>query len=238
MSVFRPDIPLTHRRPTDVYAEFDISGRPSGITIGSLPTAAWAVVLANRLSIRDVVFGEVVSGRNIGVAGADRIVGPTWQYVPFRVPFSEHPEWTGLDLLRFVQGQHVESSGFEGMGFAEIVGECTDWNKNEKGNGNGKGKGQGDKVEWFDSVVHQAPEMVESVELGGLEAKVEACYPHAEPLREWKCQSFVKEGGKKLRIEIVTFEEWRSVAEEVLREVGDVLGRLMGEKAGERVFGL
>jgi acyl carrier protein len=221
MSILKPDIPLTNRRPADVYAEFDISGRPANITIGSLPTAAWALVLSRRLNTRDVVFGEVVSGRNIGVPGADKIFGPTWQYVPLRVPFQY--EWTYRDLLDFVQSQHIESASYESMGFDEIRENCTAWDKS---------------VAWFDTVVHQAPAWVEELPFGnGVEAKFETLYPHGEPLREWKCQAFVKDGGKTLGIEIVTFEEWKGVAEEVVREVGDALGCLMGSKAAEKVFG-
>ncbi|KAF2749753.1 nonribosomal peptide synthetase 6 [Sporormia fimetaria CBS 119925] len=220
MTNFKPDIPLTTRNPTYIYREFDISSRPTGITIGSLPTAAWALILAHRLQTRDVVFGEVVTGRNIGVPEADRIVGPTWQYAPFRVSFQDN--WTYLDLLRIVQNQHIASAPHESMGLSEIVEQCTDWDPKE--------------VTWFDSVVHQAPAWVESLEFGGVQAKFETVYPHTEPLREWKCQAFVKEGGKKLGIEIVTYEEWRSVGEEVLGEVGEMLGRLVGERVGERVF--
>jgi amino acid adenylation domain-containing protein len=221
MSVLKPSTPLTHRRAADIYLEFDISARPKDITIGSLPTAAWAIVLARRLQTRDVVFGEVVTGRNLGAPSADRIFGPTWQYIPFRVPF--RVGWTHLDLLRFVQAQHIESAGFESMGFSEIVENCTDWDA--------------EAVPWFDTVVHQAPAWVEELPFGhGVEARFETIYPHAEPLREWKCQAFVKDGGKRLGIEIVTFEEWIPVAEEVLKEVGEVLGQLMEGKAGEVIF--
>jgi amino acid adenylation domain-containing protein len=212
MSVFKPNIPLTTRESTSFYREFDISSRPKDITIGSLPTAAWAITLARRLGVQDVVFGEVVTGRNIGVESGDRIFGPTWQYIPFRVPFS--PDWTYLDLLHFVQAQHTTSSSYEGMGLGEIVEQCTDWNSKE--------------VDWFDSVVHQAPkDWIEELTFGETRAKFETLYPHAEPLREWKCQAFVLEGGKKLGIEIVTFEEWKSVGEEVIIEVGEVLKALV-----------
>jgi acyl carrier protein len=226
MSTLKPNIPLTHRKAADIYLEFDISSRPSNITIGSLPTAAWAIVLARRLAIRDVVFGEVVSGRNIGVANADRIFGPTWQYIPFRVPFESH--WSHLDLLNFVQQQHIESAAYEGMGFTEIVENCTAWDARE--------------VTWFDTVVHQAPQWVEELPFGNdaegnrVEAKFETLYPHAEPLREWKCQAFVKDGGKKLGIEIVTFEEWIGVAEDVLREFGEALTMLMSANASKKIF--
>ncbi|KNG49863.1 nonribosomal peptide synthetase 6 [Stemphylium lycopersici] len=222
MTVLKPEIPLTHRGPADIYMEFDISSRPANITIGSLPTAAWALVLSRRLKLSDVVFGEVVSGRNVGAPNADRIFGPTWQYIPFRVPFSK--SWTYLDLLNHVQHQHITSAAYESMGFAEIVENCTQWDK--------------EKVQWFDTVVHQAPAWVEEMPFGnGVEAKFETLYPHGEPLREWKCQAFVKDGGKKLGIEIVTFEEWIGVAEGVLKEVGEALGCLMKERAGERIFG-
>jgi hypothetical protein len=108
------------------------------------------------------------------------------------------------------------------MGLAEIVENCTDWDPKD--------------VTWFDSVVHQAPAWVESLDFGGLEARFETLYPHAEPLREWKCQAFVKEGGKSVGIEIVTFEEWSTVGEEVLTEVGEALRRLVGDGVQERIF--
>ena len=221
MSVFKPTIPLTTRKSTSLYREFDISKRPRDITIGTLPTAAWAIVLARRLAVNDVVFGEVVTGRNIGVESSDRVFGPTWQYIPFRVPFRSN--WTYLDLLRFVQAQHTTSSSYEGIGLPEIVEHCTEWGSN---------------VDWYDSVVHQAPvDWVEKLGFGeGLEAEFDTLYPHAEPLREWKCQAFVLEGGKKLGVEIVTFEEWRAIGEEVLGEVGDVLEQLLGD--GGKVIGL
>jgi amino acid adenylation domain-containing protein len=221
MSVFKPKIPLTTRKSTSLYREFDIASRPRDITIGTLPTAAWAVVLARRLGVHDVVFGEVVTGRNIGVDSSDRIFGPTWQYIPFRVPFRS--EWTYLDLLRFVQAQHTTSSSYEGIGLPEIVEHCTDWDSN---------------VDWYDSVVHQAPvDWVENLGFGeGVKAAFDTLYPHAEPLREWKCQAFVLEGGKKLGVEIVTYEEWRGVGEEVIKEVGDALEQLLG--GSDTVIGL
>ncbi|KAL1591655.1 Non-ribosomal peptide synthetase [Paraconiothyrium brasiliense] len=220
LSVLRPNIPLTTRTSTSIYREFDISSRPKQITIGSLPTAAWSVVLARRLNTRDVLFGEVVTGRNLGVAGADRVVGPSWQYAPFRSTFT--PDTTYRSLLQSVQDQHIASSVHEGMALEEIVQHCTDWDPTE--------------TTWFDSVVHQAPRYwVEKMAFGAVKAEFETVYPHQEPLREWKVQAFVLDEGKKLGVEIVTFEEWRSVGEEVVGEIGEVLGALCGKGEG-RVF--
>ncbi|KAJ4359514.1 Non-ribosomal peptide synthetase [Didymosphaeria variabile] len=217
LSVLRPNIPLTSRTSTSIYREFDISQRPKHITIGSLPTAAWAVVLARRLNTRDVVFGEVVTGRNLGVSAADRVVGPSWQYAPFRASFTEHTTYAAL--LQAVQDQHVASSAHEGMALEEIVRHCTDWDPTE--------------ASWFDSVVHQAPRYwVEKMTFGEVKAEFETVYPHAEPLREWKVQAFVLEGGSRLGVEIVTFEAWRDVGEEVVGRLGRCLGVVWGGRGG------
>jgi amino acid adenylation domain-containing protein len=222
LSVLRPNIPLTTRTSTSIYREFDISSRPKHLTIGSLPTAAWAIVLARRLNTRDVVFGEVVTGRNLGVAGADRVVGPSWQYAPFRATFT--PQTTYREVLQAVQDQHVASSAHEGMALSEIVEHCTNWDPSE--------------AMWFDSVIHQAPRYwVEKMQFGeDVKAEFETVYPHAEPLREWKVQAFVLEEGKRLGVEIVTFEDWRGGGEEVVEEIGEVLGELVRE-GEETVFG-
>ncbi|KAF2021067.1 acetyl-CoA synthetase-like protein [Aaosphaeria arxii CBS 175.79] len=219
ISILSPPEPPKSNEAVDIYREFDISTRPSGITIGSLPTAAWAVVLARRLSIRDVVFGEVVTGRAIGTPDADRIFGPTWNYVPFRVPFQD--SWTYRDLLEFVQTQHVQSAAHESMGLSEIVEHCTNWDPK--------------KVTWFDTVVHQAPGMTESMSFGNVAATFEITYPHAETLREWKCQAFVQDGGNKLGVEIVAFKEWKDTADALLQEVGEVLASLVSGST-EKVF--
>ncbi|KAF2193542.1 nonribosomal peptide synthetase [Zopfia rhizophila CBS 207.26] len=216
MSVLKPPIPLQSRNTASVYRDFDISSRPKNITIATLPTAAWAIALARRLGVTDVVFGEVVNGRSIDLTSTDKIIGPCWQYIPVRVKFE--PEWTYLDLLEYVQNQHIESSSYEGMGLSEIVEKCIDWRE---------------EVNWFDTVVHQAPEGVEELEFGGLKARFETVYPHAEPLREWKVQVFVGEG--RLRVEIVTFEAWKEVAEGLLGELEGIFERFGGERVGSMV---
>ena len=105
------------------------------------------------------------------------------------------------------------------------------------------GEAEDEKGWWFDSVVHQAPRYwVQKMEFGKADggevvgADFETVYPHKEPLREWKVQAFVQDEGKRLGIEIVTFEEWKTVGEEVLREMGEVLSELVGD-GEKRVFG-
>ncbi|KAI1186653.1 peptide synthetase [Nemania serpens] len=217
LTVLRPSVPLTSKTPAALTRSVDIAARLKDITIATLPTAAWALCLARRLSLRDVVFGEVVSGRNIDLPNADAVMGPTWQYVPVRVRFGD--DWTALDLLEHVQYQHIASAQHECMGLSEIVRDCTDW--------------PAEGVDWFDSVVHQDVYHVEELQFGAADCRLETVYPHLEPLREWKVQAFVK--GDSLTLEIVTFKDWIGVAAELLDELEDILACLV-QRPGEVLF--
>jgi hypothetical protein len=202
--------------PGALTRTLDIAARLKDITIATLPTAAWALCLARRLALRDVVFGEVVSGRNIDLPNADAVMGPTWQYVPVRVKFEDG--WTGVDLLEHVQYQHIASAQHECMGLTEIVRDCTDWPES---------------VDWFDSVIHQDVYHVEELKFGSADCRLETVYPHLEPLREWKIQAFVK--GDSLMFEIVTFHDWLAIAAELLDELEGIMTMLV-KQPGESLF--
>lgn len=233
MTVLRPDgsssdMPVS-RKSTAIARTFDISRRDREVTVATLPTAAWALCLARRVGLRDVVFGEVVSGRKIdfpssseprgdtGDMEMDMVMGPTWQYVPVRIQFA--PGWTGIELLSAIQQQHVTSSAFEGIGLREIVENCTDWPSKAQDK---------EKVEWwFDSVVHQDVEHVTNLSFSSANATMETVYPHEEPLREWKIQAFLSSERDSLTLEIVTFESWKGFAEELLEDLGACLELLV-----------
>jgi amino acid adenylation domain-containing protein len=204
MSRLRPDIPVVKRAHFAIAKEFDITQRSKNTTIATLPTAAWAVCLAKKLGLRDVVFGEVVNGRNTDMPNCRSVIGPCWQYIPIRVRIGE--DTTYGDILNVVQEQHVTSSQFEGISLSEIIEKCTDWPKN---------------VSWFDTVVHQDVEHVESLLFKTTRCRMETIYPHQEPLQEIKLQVFLK--GDTMAIEIVTFESWKYFAQELLGDIGDVL---------------
>ncbi|KAI1851611.1 hypothetical protein JX266_003073 [Neoarthrinium moseri] len=208
MSILRSDLPLNSRIPGDVTRTVSIAARLRDVTVATLPTAAWAICLARRLNRRDVVFGEVVSGRNTDLPNVDSVMGPTWQYVPVRVKFEQ--DWTGLDLLNYVQHQHIASAQHEGMGLREIVPQCTDWPAT---------------VDWFDTVVHQDVYHVEEMKFGKANCTMETVYPHWEPLREWKIQAFVK--GDELMFEVVTFADWLPMARELLDELEEIMDMLV-----------
>jgi hypothetical protein len=95
------------------------------ITPATVIKAAWSLVLAQLSGSPDVVFGNVISGRNAAVLGVERMIGPCVNMVPVRVPFQS--SWSVLDLLKHVQGQQTANMPFESLGFREIAKHCTDW---------------------------------------------------------------------------------------------------------------
>ncbi|KIW10765.1 hypothetical protein PV08_10064 [Exophiala spinifera] len=212
MTALRPNIELSSSKPAAVATTIDLSGRLKTITPATLPAAAWALCLARRLSVRDVTFGEVVSGRNGNFPNCYKVMGPTWQYVPVRVKFER--DWTALSLLEYVQQQHIDTSRYEGIGFREIARDCTDWP---------------DGVNWFDSVVHQDVEHVETISLLSTKSRIKTYYPHLEPLREWKIQVFLE--GNSVRVEIVTFEDWMEFATSLLNDLSGCFRQLVNEPA-------
>ncbi|PNY26426.1 Nonribosomal peptide synthetase [Tolypocladium capitatum] len=213
MTVLRPGgVPALCREHFAVEKTVDISSRPRDVTVATLPTAAWALCLARRLAARDVVFGEVVSGRNIDFPGADAVAGPCWQYVPVRVRFV--PGWTVADLLSHVQHQHVASAAHEAVGLSEMLAHCVDWDPAVA-------------PDWFDSVVHQDVAHVETLPFAAASGRMETVYPHEEPLREWKIQAFVD--GDRMTLEVVTVESWGEYARGLLDELADVASFLVRE---------
>lgn len=200
MTILAPKTSVQSKLPVAFQKTVNVSQRPKDFTLATFPTAAWALCLARRLGLNDVVFGEVASGRNTGFEGADQVVGPCWQYIPCRVRFEEG--WTAFDLLKCVQEQHLSSSEYEGMGLSEIIEHCTDWPRS---------------IDWFDSVVHQDVMHVEQLSFSSASSRMETVYPHLEPLREWKVQAF--HHGDKMTLEIVTYESWSEFGQGILTDL-------------------
>ena len=112
--------------PTCLKRKVRISSLASyGITTATVIKAAWSLVLAKMSAQSDIIFGNVISGRNASVPGVDNIIGPCVNTVPVRVPFK--PGWTALDLLRHLQEQQLKNMPYESLGYREIIRQCTDW---------------------------------------------------------------------------------------------------------------
>ncbi|KAF5632266.1 non-ribosomal peptide synthetase [Fusarium tjaetaba] len=123
------------------------------ITTSTVIKAAWSTVLAKVTGKTDVIFGNVISGRNASnIPGIQSIVGPCLNIVPVRV--RHQSSWAVLDLLRYIQDQQVDNMPYETLGFREIIDKCTDWDD--------------DGVNGFSTVVqHQSMPRTESFAMGG-----------------------------------------------------------------------
>ncbi|TLD17678.1 uncharacterized protein PgNI_00637 [Pyricularia grisea] len=102
-----------------------------GISFETILKAGWAMTLAELSGTADVVFGEIVDGRQIRLSGGQSVagvLGPTANTTAVRVRF---PEGDGrlspLDLLQYVHGQRIAGIPFENFGFLDLVERCTSW---------------------------------------------------------------------------------------------------------------
>ncbi|THC98393.1 hypothetical protein EYZ11_002112 [Aspergillus tanneri] len=114
------DVHLTRTIPIQSHS---VSG--SGITFATILKTAWATVLSALSHTTDVVFGHVVSGRNVPGPAIERIVGPCLNIVPVRVSIDSTT--TVADLLHQVQSQHITSMAHDSMGMREVVRRCSPW---------------------------------------------------------------------------------------------------------------
>ncbi|KAL6915120.1 hypothetical protein FSST1_012880 [Fusarium sambucinum] len=106
-------------------------------TMATLVKLAWAVTLSRLFTpsqrdngVNDVVFGQVVHGRGLGMPHEDRIVGPCLNIIPVRVHFP--PSSNKHDLLSEVQQQHVQTMPVQNLGLGEITRNCTSWEPGTK----------------------------------------------------------------------------------------------------------
>ncbi|KAL2911918.1 hypothetical protein HK105_208582 [Polyrhizophydium stewartii] len=75
------DAPLAQACSTPM-AELQRAAQRAGVTVAVVLKAAWAATLRKFTRSHDVVFGQLVSGRDIPVRGVDRVIGPVMNSIP------------------------------------------------------------------------------------------------------------------------------------------------------------
>jgi amino acid adenylation domain-containing protein len=89
-----------------------------GVTANTVIEAAWGILLQRCNNTTDVVFGKVVSGRNIDIADIENAMGIFVNTIPVRV-YTEMND-TVSDLLYSLQKQAYDSSNNEICSLADI----------------------------------------------------------------------------------------------------------------------
>ncbi|RBR04645.1 uncharacterized protein FIESC28_11510 [Fusarium coffeatum] len=110
---------------------------PPTSTMATLVKLAWAITLSKLFApdssegrLGDVVFGQVVHGRGLGILHEDRIVGPCLNIIPVRVHFPRSPNREAL--LSQVQQQHIQTMPVQNLGLGDITRNCTSWDSGTK----------------------------------------------------------------------------------------------------------
>ena len=88
------------------------------LTLNTLFQALWGVVLAHYSNTRDVVYGNVVSGRPPELPGADQMLGLFVNTIPLRVTFDETTTFT--TLLQQLHRASIEALPFHYTSLAAI----------------------------------------------------------------------------------------------------------------------
>ncbi|WP_313077153.1 condensation domain-containing protein, partial [Lacrimispora sp.] len=89
-----------------------------GVTINTLIEAAWGILLQKYNRTDDIIFGKVVSGRNVDVPGIETMVGLFINTVPVRVKSLQ--EDTFVTLVQRLQKQAINGSEHDYCSLAEI----------------------------------------------------------------------------------------------------------------------
>lgn len=88
------------------------------VTIPIILHGAWAMIVAEYTGNDDVVYGTTVTGRNALVADVDKVVGPTFASVPWRVRL-DYRQSVG-QFLHALQQQSLDIIPYEQMGLQHI----------------------------------------------------------------------------------------------------------------------
>ncbi|KAJ5157767.1 nonribosomal peptide synthase [Penicillium canariense] len=99
--------------------------RTGKITHATLVRAAWAVLLLRMTGETDVIYGQVVAGRNAAIPAVEKIVGCCLNILPERVDFSTVK--TVAELVNAVQDQYLAMGDADSLDFKDLVEHCTAW---------------------------------------------------------------------------------------------------------------
>jgi Condensation domain len=88
------------------------------LTLNTLVQGAWALLLAHDAGTDDVVFGATLSGRPVGLPGAERMVGLFINTLPIRVRMQ--PEQTLVAWLNTLQDEQSDMRQYEGSPLNEV----------------------------------------------------------------------------------------------------------------------
>jgi amino acid adenylation domain-containing protein len=222
LSILAPPNPeLGSNSSVFVSRNVTLPAKRPGITLATILTTAWSIVLHKSLGTSDITFGTVSARRSIELPGIESINGPCYGYVPVRVVIQ--PGMTNSELLYTVQKDRVGDLPFEGLDLRDIASECASW----------EGHAQGRSV--FDSVVHhQDVDYFDEMAFGDGVARVDYNIPAGDAARPWKVVSYLEKDKSTVTYGIVGEQSSKALLEEKLDMLIQIVFSLL-EQADEVV---
>jgi amino acid adenylation domain-containing protein len=92
---------------------------PESLTLSSLISTVFAMVIADLTSCQDTVFGQMMTGRNVPLVGADSMMGACINLVPVRVTVEQGRNFS--ELAHALQAQKITSTRFEACPFSRVT---------------------------------------------------------------------------------------------------------------------
>ncbi|KAI9742124.1 MAG: NRPS [Cirrosporium novae-zelandiae] len=89
------------------------------VTLQAIALLAYGKILTKVVSRRDIIFGHVVAGRSLRLEGAENIIGPLFNTVPFRLRLDQ-PLLSNSDAVAAVQSFLAESQIFHNVSLPNV----------------------------------------------------------------------------------------------------------------------
>lgn len=117
----------TNATPESIHIELEahLPHRTGKNTHATVVRAAWAVLHSLLTGETDIIYGQVVAGRNAAIPGVEKIVGCCLNILPERVIFSSVK--TVAELVHAIQDQYLTMGDADSLDFKDIVEHCTEW---------------------------------------------------------------------------------------------------------------
>ncbi|KAL2264496.1 hypothetical protein VTJ83DRAFT_7006 [Remersonia thermophila] len=118
------DLPVTSSRREIQFNYFETLRANLRVTHQALVQAAWVSVLASYASTVPTI-GIIVSGRSIALDGAERVVGPLFNTLPFQAKIAPDGSTTWTSLIQQCHNFNIETLPFQHVPLRDIQKWCS-----------------------------------------------------------------------------------------------------------------
>jgi hypothetical protein len=124
----RPEGEVNHNAGDSLVISFKtlpMPTPPAGFTMSTLVDAVYSLTLAQLTGQKDLIFFQIANGRSLPIPEIENTRGCCTNLVPIRAAIQ--PAWTGLDLLRHLRRQKIQTLPHDFVFWDDIAENCTRW---------------------------------------------------------------------------------------------------------------